>query len=109
MRTATLALALGAGLILAACPGGDGSADGTLTMVDDAFEPEALTVDAGTEITLVNEGQALHNFTVEGADVALDVRPGEETSVMLDLAPGEYPMVCVYHIAEGMDGTITVR
>ena len=103
-------------LLLAGCGGeepADGSADvavpaETLVMVDDAFQPQAWEVREGT-YTVENRGQALHNLTVEGADIDIDVQPGDSQEVEIGLDPGEYEMVCEYHIAQGMTGTLVVR
>ncbi len=118
-RSAHLAMAVMAAGVLAACGGGD--ADGgqagngaetgggatTLTMVDNEFQPVDLTVAVGTELELVNDGEAIHNLTVDGIDE--DVDAGQSSSVTIDLEPGEYRMVCEYHEAQGMEGTLTVQ
>ncbi|HEX2030967.1 MAG TPA: cupredoxin domain-containing protein [Actinomycetota bacterium] len=120
-RFAHMGVALAAAGILAACGGGgdaggaqqrDGAETGggagtTLTMVDNAFEPAELTVSAGTEVELVNDGESIHNLTVDGIDE--DVEAGQSSSVTIDLEPGEYRMVCEYHEAQGMEGTLTVQ
>jgi plastocyanin len=103
--------------LLAAC-GGGGDTDGaagedavpadTLVMSDNAFEPQSWSVTSGT-YTLDNQGQALHNLTVEGTDIDVDVQPGQTQEVDIDLDPGEYEMVCEYHIAQGMTGTVVVE
>jgi plastocyanin len=116
-----MAVSVAAAAILAACggggdtggdtggDGGDGAAAASLTMTDNAFEPADLTVAAGAEVEVANDGQALHNLTVEGADIDEDVDAGASTTVTMDLDPGEYRMVCEYHEAEGMEGTLTVQ
>lgn len=119
-RFANFGLTVLAAGILAACGGGGdaggqggngGEAGGgtaaTLTMVDNEFQPADLTVSAGTELELVNDGQSIHNLTVEGIDE--DVEAGQSSSVTIDLEPGEYDMVCEYHEAQGMEGTLTVQ
>ncbi len=114
--------ALAASLLLSACGGGDGGGDAgngtagdaagggtTLTMVDNAFEPADATFAAGEQIELANDGQALHNLTVEGEGIDEDVEAGQSTAVTLDLEPGSYTMFCEYHRGAGMEGTLTVR
>src|SRR5436309_11804167 len=47
-----------------------------------------------------NQGQNLHNFTVVGTDISVDIAPGNELlwSHLGDhLQPGVYHVVCVYH------------
>ncbi len=117
MLRITLGLATVA--LLAACGGGGGDTGGdtggngetgsTLTMVDDAFEPADLTVSAGAAVEVANEGQALHNLTVEGSDIDEDVEAGQSATVTVDLDPGQYRMFCEYHEAQGMEGTLTVQ
>jgi plastocyanin len=112
-RTAVL---IGAALVLAACGGDDGGggggggeAAGTLSMVDNAFEPADLTVAAGSSLDVSNDGQAPHNITIEGTDVDEDVDPGQSTSITVDAEAGEYTMFCEFHRAAGMEGTITIE
>ncbi|HWC32904.1 MAG TPA: cupredoxin domain-containing protein, partial [Actinomycetota bacterium] len=109
---------VGASLLLSACGGGDAGGDAggetggdtagggaTLTMVDNAFEPADATFTSGEEIELVNDGEALHNLTVEGSGIDEDVEAGQSSTVAVDLDPGEYAMFCEYHRAAGMEGT----
>jgi plastocyanin len=109
MATATV-------LLLASCGGnGDGATEPGgatpvgLSATDNAFQPSALTVSAGDEIELTNEGQALHNLTIEGTDVSEDVDAGQSVTIPVDVDAGEYVMFCEYHRAAGMEGTITVQ
>jgi plastocyanin len=114
---ARIAVVIGAALVLAACGGddgnggggGDGGAAGSLSMVDNAFEPADLTVAAGSSLDVSNDGQAAHNITIEGTDIDEDVEPGQSTSVMIDAEPGEYTMFCEFHRSGGMEGTVTVQ
>jgi hypothetical protein len=49
-----------------------------------------------------NEGRNLHNFTVVGTGISIDVAPGRqfEWPVLGDvLPPGHYRVVCTYHQA----------
>jgi plastocyanin len=104
-------------VLLAACggdgdtggEGGDGGGTVTLTTIDNAFQPATLTVAAGAELELTNDGQAEHNFSIEGTDVSQDVDPGGRATVSVDVDPGEYTMFCEYHRASGMEGTVTVQ
>ncbi|MGH2663439.1 MAG: cupredoxin domain-containing protein [Actinomycetota bacterium] len=112
MRTAVL---IGAVLALAACggsedTGGGGGGGGTsLSMVDNAFEPVDLTVSAGTSLDVSNDGENLHNITIEGTDIDQDVEAGQSAGVAIDAEAGEYTMFCEYHRGAGMEGTITVQ
>jgi len=58
-----------------------------------------------------NEGRNLHNFTVVGTDISIDIRPGKEfvwprLGDMLE--PGDYVVVCKYHTYVDMGGHFTV-
>jgi len=58
-----------------------------------------------------NEGRNLHNFTVIGTGISIDIRPGHEfTWPRLGdvLKPGTYQVVCTYHDYMGMRGHFTV-
>ncbi|MDQ4004998.1 MAG: cupredoxin domain-containing protein [Actinomycetota bacterium] len=118
-KRSMIGISLAAALTVAACGGdesGGGSGSGgdsgdstTLSMVDNAFDPASLTVDAGTTVDISNDGEALHNITIEGSDVDEDVDPGASTTVTVDLDPGTYTMFCEYHRAGGMEGSLTVQ
>ncbi|HVM19429.1 MAG TPA: cupredoxin domain-containing protein [Egibacteraceae bacterium] len=139
MRTnRTLVLLAAATLILAGCGGaaGDVSADGghggdhagaesvhtpvagadsaTIRAVDIDFEPDSLELQAGepVNVTVVNEGRIVHDFTLEEADVHLDVEPGEsaQTSLTID-EPGTYRAICTVtgHENAGMVVEVEVR
>jgi hypothetical protein len=58
-----------------------------------------------------NEGHNLHNFTVVGTDISIDIRPGKEfiwPRLGDVLKPGKYQVVCTYHTNVGMGGHFTV-
>ena len=84
-------------------------------MRDNTFEPEALTVAAGTTITFDNVGRNEHNVVpAEGTSDAIavdvdDLAPGTAAERRLT-EPGEYRYYCSIHGTEtaGMVGTITV-
>ena len=84
-------------------------AGSTLVMRDNEFVPSDFSVQARTEITLRNQGQAPHNFTVEGQNIDQDVNPGETETETLELDPGTYDFVCEFHREAGMTGTLTVE
>ena len=126
---ARVAVALTAGILLVACGSGGGHAghdaeasvhdpvEGapatTVTAVDIDFEPATLALQAGeaTNVTVVNEGGTLHDFTLEEADVHANVEPGEEvtTAVTVD-EPGTYKAICTVegHAEAGMEVEVTV-
>ncbi len=81
----------------------------TLVMRDNEFVPSDFTIQAGSQITLRNEGQAPHTFTVEGQNVDHEVQAGETETESLELEPGTYDFVCTFHEGAGMTGTLTVE
>jgi plastocyanin len=97
-------------LPLAACGGGGGGAaeTSTVTMRDNTFVPTDPVITAG-DVELVNEGDSPHTFTVEGADVDVEVDAGQTVTESVDLAPGTYTLFCEFHRGQGMEGTLTVE
>lgn len=78
-----------------------------VTIADFAFDPDGLTVAAGTTITFTNEDSATHTAT--GDDDVFDtgeLDEGATAEVTLD-EPGEYSYFCNIH--NYMTGTITVE
>lgn len=121
MRTTfrTRLLAITAALALAACGGAAddggggeaGSDDPTITATDLAFEPTELSLPAETvDLTLVNEGAAEHDVTVDELDLEVYAAPGETTTESVDLEAGTYTFYCSIpgHREAGMEGTLTV-
>jgi plastocyanin len=75
-----------------------------------AWSPGDLTVEAGTPVVLTvsNDDQALHNFTLQPADVSQDLASGEASTVRFTAPPaGTYQFYCKYH-QDRMVGTLTV-
>jgi plastocyanin len=108
-----------------AAAGGGGATE--VSMTEYAFDPAELTVSKGDTITVTNDGQLPHNYTVmEGEeagaglppdvrDLALgtgDVDPGSSGEYEVgDMALGEYKVICTIpgHAEKGMKGTLTVE
>ena len=58
-----------------------------------------------------NEGQNLHNFTVVGTGISVDIEPGHElrwNRIGDHLKPGFYTVFCKYHAYLGMTGNFYV-
>ena len=81
------------------------------------FNPRALTVKPGTELSVRNVGQLAHDLTLEqpgssrkliGTDVLLS---GSAGKLRIALPPGRYRMVCTVpgHAQRGMVGVLQVR
>jgi plastocyanin len=114
MRFARFTIAIAAvALIGAACGGDDGGNGGdggettdSVTMVDNEFQPSTFTA-ASTTLTVTNEGQALHSFTLADGDIDQDVQAGESADIDLSgLEAGSHDFTCKYH--PEMTGSVTV-
>lgn len=84
--------------------------------LDNRFEPEEISVEAGTEVRFVNDGRNLHNV-VSAKDSCFEFRiesdelgPGDEASIGFE-DPGEFRYFCSIHGTEdaGMIGTVVVE
>jgi plastocyanin len=96
-------------LLGAGCGGGNGGGEttDTVTMVDNEFQPASFTA-AGDTLSITNEGQALHSFTLSDGGVDQDVAPGEGVEVDISaLDGGTFDLLCKYH--PEMTGSITVE
>jgi len=77
---------------------------------DFAFQPENLTVVAGTTVVWVNQDGAPHNVTfVDGSVSSDNFRQGEAFEITFE-EPGVYPVFCTLHgnPSSGMIGVVTV-
>jgi len=96
--------------------------DLAIVMQDNSFDPNELTLAAGevATIALTNEGAAIHNMRIAGADGKFDtgddavsdpdaMRAGQDGTIEWTLeATGEVDFRCDFHPIE-MVGTITVQ
>jgi len=109
MRFARLAIAIAAVALLgAACGGGDsgGGTTDSVTMVDNEFQPSSFT--ASDTITVTNDGQALHSFTVTAGGIDQDVEAGQSSDIDLSgLDAGSHDFMCKYH--PEMTGSVTIQ
>ena len=58
-----------------------------------------------------NEGSNLHNFTVVGTGISVDIAPGHEfrwARLGDHVKPGSYQVICIYHEYLGMVGNFIV-
>ena len=97
----------------AATEGGEG-APGEFVAVDIAWEAAPATLPAGSsEITLVNEGAAPHNVTIEGVngdEPIVTANGGETQTGTVELEAGEYVYYCsVPGHRANREGQITVQ
>lgn len=88
-----------------------GQVEVTIRERDNTFSPSCLTVLGGQGLELLNRGENVHNFSIEGTEVSLDTPPGEATrteAIGGVVEPGTYTFFCEYYRAEGMEGEITI-
>jgi plastocyanin len=103
-------------LVLAACGGEDSDASASqsndavvITASDNEFDPAAISASEGSEIEVNNEGEAPHNFSVEGSGIDVDIEPGDSVTVdTSELEPGVYDVECKLHSGAGMTATLTL-
>ena len=87
------------------CQPGQERGDASVSIVDFAFEPAAVTVAVGQDVAWTNTGQAPHTVTFDdGPDCG---RRGAGDSVAAQFSqPGEYAYSCTIHPT--MRGSVTV-
>ena len=124
-RLGIVALAFGLVGMVGACGDDDSSGDdasgsgsgveetsgdsvATINAVDIAFDPTELTVGAGDTITLHNEDDVEHSFTIDDADVDGEAEGGEDADIVMPDEAGTYDFYCRYH-PDQMQGTLTVE
>ncbi|MGH2786917.1 MAG: cupredoxin domain-containing protein [Actinomycetota bacterium] len=109
-----LAAVIVGALLLGACGEDDGGGDSgdavELVAQDFSFDPTTLDLPAGEEVTvsLVNEDDVEHSFTVDDLDVEAEAEGGESSEVTFT-APdeGAVEFHCKYH-PDQMTGEISV-
>jgi plastocyanin len=109
-------------------PTGDGDGTIPIAMQDNSFDPDEITVPAGTSVTfnLTNEGAAIHNMHIAGPDGEyaedfcegggdpcsdpIRVSGGDAATLTWDVPPepGEVDFRCDFH-PQQMTGTITIE
>ena len=105
-------------------PSGTPSGGVAVSLKDNFFEPKDLTVKVGESVTinLTNDGVAIHNMRIAGADGQYNtdddavsdpqlVNAGATATVNWTApgTPGEVKFQCDFHVSVGMVGTITVQ
>jgi plastocyanin len=80
----------------------------TIVAANIAFDPTELSVAAGETITLRNEDDVEHSFTIDDPELDAEAEGGEEATVAAPEEPGTYDFHCRYH-PDQMKGTLTVE
>ena len=92
---------------------GESGATSSISAVDNAFEPEELSLAAGEEVTVTftNEGDAPHTFT--STELGFDtgsVEPGDSAEVTFTAPDQDTTFICTIHEAsDEMVGTISAK
>ncbi|MFN2491178.1 MAG: cupredoxin domain-containing protein [Actinomycetota bacterium] len=84
-----------------------GAREAEVELDDFYFEPTVLTGAAGQKLTLTlaNEGDATHNFSLEAQGIDEDIDPGAEAEVEVTFPDsGELLFMCKFHTGQGMNG-----
>ncbi|MEJ7876597.1 MAG: cupredoxin domain-containing protein [Solirubrobacterales bacterium] len=104
----TLALTSGTGSSsTAAAPTGPAEMTDSVTIADFDYDPPAIQVSAGTEVSITNSDAAAHTITAD--DESFDsgtIDGGAEGSVAFE-EPGTYEYFCRFHVF--MKGTVEVK
>ncbi len=86
----------------------DGGAAATVTAANAKFDPELISVPAGSSIEFVSEDDFEHSFTVKDTDVHEELEEAGTVEVDLSsLETGSYDFFCEYH-PDTMEGTLQV-
>lgn len=96
--TAALAMAVGAGSVLAA--------DGAVTIAGFAFDPTTITVQVGDSVTWTNQDSTAHTATANGAFDTGNIANGASKSITFATA-GTFAYHCTIHPT--MTGTVVVQ
>ena len=84
------------------------SGDGATVQANNfSFDPSDVEVGSGEDLSLRNgNGNTPHTFTVDGADIDVELAPLATDEVTVDLDGGSYDFRCRFH--PEMTGTLTV-
>jgi len=77
----------------------------------DIHPSDPPTIQRNRPFWVKNEGFNLHNLSVVGTNISIDIRPGHVlrwAHIGAHLAPGFYTVICRYHASVGMTGNLTV-
>jgi plastocyanin len=88
-----------------------GQAQEGVTIVDNAYQPKQVQVDAGTTVVWTQEGQLPHTVTADDGSFDSGEMGQGDTYSRTFQQPGSYPYYCTFHGApggEGMSGTVIV-
>ena len=78
-----------------------------VAIADFAFDPEAVTVDAGTKLSWTNDDEAPHTATADDGSFDTGTLKLDDTGAVALDQPGTYTYYCRFH--PFMKGTVEVR
>ncbi len=92
----------------------DGAEETTVQAGDLWFKPERIEASGGAalNITVRNDGEVFHDFTIDELDLMIDVEAGDTvTAGLADVKPGTYDFYCSVpgHAQAGMTGTLVIN
>lgn len=92
----------------------DGAPEIAVEAIDIDYKPNAMLMAAGqpTNVTITNQGETLHDFTLAEAGVHVNIDPGtSETISVVVQEPGRYQAFCAVpgHADAGMIIDVTVQ
>lgn len=104
MRKPIAIAAVTLAVLAGACSGGDDAPEcasptsgAEMQLLDFEFAPTCLEV-TGDTVSLPNDGETLHTFTIPDTEIDVRVEAGEEGSADLGgLAAGTYEVICTLH------------
>ena len=83
-----------------------------MAVVDDAFDPGSITIDAGTRVTWTSSGQNPHTVTADDGSFGSGTLQDGDTFSSSFQTPGSYAYYCEIHGGlggVGMSGVVVVR
>ena len=89
-----------------------GASEVELEADDFYFEPTLLAGEAGQEVTITieNEGESPHNFSITDQDIDEDIEPGDDVEVTVTFPDsGTLVYFCAFHQGNGMLGGLEVQ
>jgi plastocyanin len=86
---------------------GESASGDAVTIAGFAFDPDGLTVAAGTTVTFTNDDSAAHTATAEDDSFDTGELEGGDTAEVTFDEPGEVSYFCNIH--NYMQGTVTVE
>ena len=80
----------------AACQ--DPTTSSAVEMTGDGYAPACVQASVGTDLTILNTGQAPHTYTVIETELEARADPGGQASLSVtDVTPGTYEVICTLH------------